>query len=87
MTMTDKTEGLSPHSGPAPRIGWLRAIVTAVGILVVGVAVLVYATNAVIIKAKGLNHGNRVGIATTLFFVALIVLAVALRQLQRRNLI
>lgn len=81
MTMTDE-----PKDTP-PEIGWIRAILTAIGILVVGVTVLVYATNAVILKAKGLNHGNRVGIATTMFFVALLVLAVALRQLQRRKLI
>jgi hypothetical protein len=79
--MPDETE--EDH----PRIGWIRAILTAAGIAAVGIAVLVYGTNAVLTKVHSLNRGNRVGIATTMFFVVLFALAWALRQLQRRHVI
>ena len=70
-----------------PPIGWFRAILTAAVIAVVGIAVLVYGTNAVLTKVHGLNRSSLVGIATTMFFVVLIALAWALRQLQRRKMI
>ena len=78
--MTDNTQ---EH----PPIGWLRATLTAVGIAVVGIALLVYGTNAVMTKFHGKTHGSLVAVATTMFFVLLFVLAWALRQLQRRKLI
>ena len=73
--------------GAAPRIGWIRAILTAAIIAAVGVAVLVYATNAVLTKIHGMSRPNRVGIASTLFFATLLALAWGLRQLQRRDVI
>ena len=72
---------------PPPHIGWIRAILTATAIAVVGIAVLVYGMNAVLTKVHNLNRGNLVGIATTMFFVVLLALAWALRRLQRRHLI
>ena len=70
-----------------PPIGWLRASVTAVVIVVVGIALLVYGSNAVMTKIHGKTHGSLVAVATTMFFALLLALAWALRQLQRRKLI
>ena len=78
--MTDDTDPESP-------IGWFRATVTVVVIAFVGVMVLVYGTNAVLTKWHGRTRSSLVGLATTMFFVALVLLAWALRQLQRRKLI
>ena len=78
--MTDNTQ---EH----PPISWLRASLTAVGIAVVGIALLVYGTNAVMTKFHGKTHGSLVAVATSMFFVLLFALAWALRQLQRRKLI
>ena len=77
------TEATQEH----PPIGWLRAMLTAAVIVVVGIAALVYAPNAVMTKFHGKTHGSLVAVATTLFFVILFVMAWALRQLQRRKLI
>jgi hypothetical protein len=70
-----------------PTIGWLRAMLTAVVIVVVGIAILVYGSNAVLTKVHGKTRSSLVGIVTPLFFVVLIALAWALRQLQRRKII
>jgi hypothetical protein len=68
-------------------IGWFRAILTAAVIAVVGIALLVYVPNAVLTHATSIGRSARVAIATTEFFVALFVLAFALRKLQRRKII
>jgi hypothetical protein len=78
--MVDDTE--LPHP-----IGWFRAILTAVVIAVVGIAALVYGTNAALTKVHSLNRSSLVGITTAMFFVVLIALGWALRWLQRRNVI
>ncbi len=70
---------------PAPNIGWIRAMVTAAVIVVVGIAILVYGTNAILTKFHSVARSNLVGIATPMFFVVLLAFAWALRQLQRRN--
>ena len=70
-----------------PPIGWLRAILTVAVITFVGIEVLVYGTNAVLTKVHGKTHGSLVAVATTMFFVVLLAMAWALRQLQRRKLI
>jgi len=67
-------------------IGWLRAILSAVAIVVVAIAVLVYGSNAVL-TMHGKTRSSLVGIVAPLFFVFVIALAWALRQLQRRNII
>jgi hypothetical protein len=68
-------------------IGWWRATVSSVVILVVGIGVLVYGTNAVLTRLLGLSRSGRVAIATTLFFVAFGALAWSLRRLQRGDII
>jgi hypothetical protein len=70
-----------------PKIGWLRAILTAAAIVVVGVAVCVYGTNAVLTRVHSLNRGNRVAIATLVFFATIVALAWMLRRLQARRVI
>jgi len=71
-----------PHS-----IGWFRALISALIITIVGIAVLVYGTNAILTKFHGKTRGSLVGVATTVFFVVLIAMAWGLRQLQRRKII
>lgn len=71
----------------APHIGWPRAILTAAIFVVVGFVLCVYATNEVLTRVHSLNRGNRVAIATAMFFAALGGLAIALRYLQRRRLL
>jgi hypothetical protein len=72
---------------PPSHIGWIRAILTAAAIAVVGTAILVYGTNAVLTKVHGLNRHTRVGLATALFFIALFAIAWVLRWFQRRHAI
>ena len=78
--MDDDTD--APHA-----IGWFRAILTALVITIVGIAVLVYGSNAVLTKIHGKTRGSLVGIVTPLFFVLLFAMAWILRQLQRRKII
>jgi len=68
-------------------ISWIPAILTGLVISVVAAVALVYVPNAVLTKLHGKTHGSLVAVATTIFFVALFVLAGVLRWLQRRKLI
>ena len=70
-----------PHT-----LGWPRAILTAVAVVVVGIALLVYGSNA-ILTMHGKTRTSLVGVVTPLFFVVLIAMAWGLRQLQRRKMI
>ena len=83
--MADGTD-TSPPVGPPP-IGWLRAALSAVVIVVIAITVLVYVPNAVMTKLHGKTHGSLVAVATTIFFVMLLAMAWGLRQLQRRKII
>jgi len=74
-------------SKASPSISWLRAIVTAVVIVVVGVLVLVYGSNAALTKIHGKTRNSLVAIVAPLFFVVLVAMAWGLRQLQRRKII
>ena len=78
--MTDEPDLDSP-------IGWLRATITTVAIAVVAIALLVYGPDAVLSKWHGRTRSSLVALATTMFFVILLALAWALRQLQRRKMI
>ena len=68
-------------------IGWWRAIATSLGILVVGLTVAVGGANYVLTDVTSLSRDNRQYIATVVFFASVILLAFALRRLQRRGLI
>lgn len=72
---------------PTAAIGWTRAVLSAVALVLAGVAVLVYGANAVLTRLGGLDRSPRVGIATVGFFVGLFALAWLLRRLQQRHLI
>jgi hypothetical protein len=82
--MTDDTHVPAPVARP---IGWFRAIASAVIIAVVGIGVLVYGSNAVLTRIHGKTRSSLVAVVTTGFFVFLIALAIALRQLQKRKVI
>ena len=68
-------------------IGWPRAIVTAVLIVVVGIVLLAYGTNALLTKLSSLDRSQRVGVCTVYFVVIFAAIAWGLRRLQRRGLI
>ena len=72
---------------PAPRIGWLRAILTAAIIVVVGIALCVIVPDQILKRVHSLNRHNLVAIATAMFFVVLFAMAWSLRVLQRRKVL
>ena len=78
---------MDDHTEPPAQIGWPRALLTTAIIVVVGIGVLVYGSNAVLTKIHGKTRSSLVGVVTPLFFIFLLALAWALRQLQRRKII
>ncbi len=70
-----------------PTIGWLRAIGSAVVILVVAIVALVYGPNWILTKIHGKTRSSLVALATAVFFVLLLALAWGLRKLQQRKVI
>jgi hypothetical protein len=67
-------------------IGWIRAILSGLAIIVVGFAAVVGA-DRILTHALALRRTPREGLATALFLVVEILLAWTLRRLQQRNLI
>ena len=80
--MSDHDTDTTPHE-----IGWPRAILTTVVIVIVAIALLVYGANALLTKVHSASRSTLVGIVTPLFFVVLVAMAWVLRQLQRRNVL
>jgi len=78
---------MDDHTEPPAPIGWPRALLTTAVIVVVGIGVLLYGSNAVLTKIHGKTRSSLVGIVTPLFFIFLLALAWALRELQRRKII
>ena len=70
-----------------PEIGWVRAILSGLGILIVAFAAAVLGANRILTKALGLRRTPREWLATGLFFLVIIVMAWLLRRLQARKLI
>jgi hypothetical protein len=68
-------------------IGWGRALVSAVVILVAGAVLLVFVPNWLLTHLTGLSRNGRVGVVTTEFVVVFVALAWALRRLQARRVI
>jgi len=66
-------------------IGWVRAIVSGLVVLLVGFGGGLIGANAILTKALGLTRDARQWLATALFLVVVIVLAWALRWLQGRG--
>jgi hypothetical protein len=71
----------------AAEIGWWRAILSGLAVLVVGFAAAVLGANRILTKALGLRRAPREWFATGLFFLVIIVMAWVLRRLQARKLI
>jgi len=83
--------GVGAHDLDVPQagIGWLRAIASGLGILVIGFAVTIGVTNWLLTDGSlsSLSRDNRVWLAAALFLVAVVVMAWVLRRLQARGLI
>ena len=73
----------SDEQAPPVTIGWLRAMVTGVLIVVIGIGALAYGTNALVTHLTSLDRSQRVGVATACFFIVFAVMACGLRRLQR----
>ena len=78
---------IEPASEPPSPIGGGRAVLSALVILVVGAAVLVFLPNWVLVHLTGLSRNGRVALATIAFFAAFVLVAWALRRLQARGVI
>jgi len=83
------TAGDEDRDDPDPRaaIGWARAIVTGVVIVVVGFAGTLLVANRILTKALGLTRDGRQWLSTGVFIAVVVVMAWALRWLQERRLI
>ncbi len=66
-------------------IGWGRALLSGIAILVVGIGATVWGADAVLKKVTGLSRDNRQYLASALFFAIVIALAWLLRRLQQRG--
>ena len=73
--------------GAGGEIGWVRAILSGLAVLVVGFGAGLGGANAILTKALGLTRDGRQWLATALFLAVVIALAWALRWLQGRGLI
>jgi len=76
-----------PPSPEEPEIGWVRAILTGLAVLLVGFAGAVLGANRILTKALGLRRTPREWLATALFFAVVVAVAWILRRLQARKLI
>ena len=85
-TATQIEHPVDDGESPSP-IGWGRAALTAVAILVVGTVLFVIAPNWVLMHLTGLSRNGRVAVATVGFFVIFVAFAWALRRLQARRVI
>ena len=77
----------APDDLPPPDIGWGRAIVSGVAVLVVGFVLCVLGTNAIMTRFTGLGRSARQWVATVVFLAIVLAMAFALRRLQARRLI
>jgi hypothetical protein len=74
-------------SGDDREIGWPRAILTGLAILLVGFSGAVLGANRILTKALGLRRTPREWLASGLFLLVVVLLAWILRRLQARRLI
>ena len=68
-------------------IGWIRAVLSGVIVLVVGLAASVGVANLILTKATGLSRNIREYVASVVFLAVVFLLAWALRRLQAHGLI
>lgn len=78
--------GVSSHVSP-PSFGWVRALLTGLGIVVALALLLVWVPELVLTRVTGIGRSGRVTIATAWVFVNLGAAAWALRSLQARRII
>ena len=78
---------MAERSGNATTIGWVRALVSAVVILVAGAVLFVFAPNWLLTHLTGLSRNWRVAVVTTAFVVVFVAFAWVLRRLQARRVI
>ena len=82
-------DGAATGGGPSKEreIGWPRAVLSGLVVIVIGFAGAVLGPNAILTKSLALTRGARELLATLLFFAVIAILAVVLRWLQHRKLI
>jgi fumarate reductase subunit D len=68
-------------------IGWARAVLTGLAVLVVGLAASIGVANVILTKATGLSRDAREYVASIVFLAVVCLLAWALRRLQAHGLI
>jgi len=68
-------------------IGWIRAVITGVIVLVVGFAASVGLANLILTRATSLSRNAREYVASVVFLAVVFALAWALRRLQAHGLI
>ena len=68
-------------------IGWGRAVLAALLIVVVGAVLFVFGPNWLLTHLTGLSRNGRVAIVTVAFFVLFALFAWGLRRLQARHAI
>lgn len=68
-------------------IGWPRAIVTGVVVLVVGLGITVVGTNEIITRVSSLSRDTVTYLASVYFLVCVVAIAWLLRWLQSRGVI
>lgn len=68
-------------------IGWARAIVSGVGIVVVALVLTIGGANAIITHATGFSRHVREYLAAIEFLVVVVAMAWVVRRLQQRRLI
>ena len=72
---------------PNGEIGWFRAIVTGLMILVVGLAASVVGANEIITRLTGVSRDHAAYAASAFFVACILAGAWALRRLQGRGVI
>jgi drug/metabolite transporter superfamily protein YnfA len=78
---------MAERSGDTTSIGWLRALASAVVILVAGAVLFVFAPNWLLTHLTGLSRNGRVAVVATAFVVVFVAFAWVLRRLQARRVI
>jgi len=82
----DESVPVDGETRPSP-IGWVRAVLSGLAILIVGAVLFLYVPNWALTHLTGLSRHGRVAIATTGFFVVFFAFAWALRRLQAHRAI
>ena len=78
---------MSETSTDGAEIGWPRAILTGIAVLVIGFAGAVVGANAILTKSLALTRTAREWLATALFFFFVIIVATALAWMQKRKMV